>query len=265
MDFKLTSLQNIDEDLVASFLTDSLQVRVGFENDLQGDFHMIVTKATTAVLSDFMMMGDGTAPFEDDHMDALSELVNQDEFFENCRQNCLSELKSNADVLDQLAEDIICDEETNNFLKQVKGEIKATPDQLTPRLFLISKIAAAIIIAFGLLNYFSGPVTQTKEIIQHKPGRRTTSTQLVVKISTPNLESDLSVCRTDQVLTDNQFITSSTATIQPVIVKINDHLLTDKLNRPGQVASMLQLGNNRKALYISKPKQRIFKMYSYNN
>lgn len=77
VDFKVASLANLSEDQTSSFLTDSLQVKVGFENDLQGAFHVIITKATTAVLSDFMMMGDGTAPFEDDHMDALSELVNQ--------------------------------------------------------------------------------------------------------------------------------------------------------------------------------------------
>lgn len=77
VDFKLNALQNIDEAVVSRFLTDSLQVRVGFENDLQGDFSIIITKETTALLSDFMMMGDGKAKFEDDHMDALSELVNQ--------------------------------------------------------------------------------------------------------------------------------------------------------------------------------------------
>lgn len=77
VDFKVASLANLSEDQTSSFLTDSLQVKVGFENDLQGAFHVIITKATTAVLSDFMMMGDGSAPFEDDHMDALSELVNQ--------------------------------------------------------------------------------------------------------------------------------------------------------------------------------------------
>lgn len=77
VDFKVGTLSNLSDDSVSSFLTDSLLVKVGFENDLQGVFNLVITKATTAVLSDFMMMGDGTAPFEDDHMDALSELVNQ--------------------------------------------------------------------------------------------------------------------------------------------------------------------------------------------
>lgn len=77
VDFKVNTLANLSDDSVSSFLTDSLLVKVGFENDLQGVFNLVITKATTAVLSDFMMMGDGTAPFEDDHMDALSELVNQ--------------------------------------------------------------------------------------------------------------------------------------------------------------------------------------------
>lgn len=77
VDFKVGTLSNLSDDSVSSFLTDSLLVKVGFENDLQGVFNLVITKATTAVLSDFMMMGDGTAPFEDDHMDALSELINQ--------------------------------------------------------------------------------------------------------------------------------------------------------------------------------------------
>lgn len=77
VDFKLNALTNLSENQTSGFLTQSLQVMVNFENDLQGSFHLVISKATTAILSDFMMMGDGTAPFEDDHMDALSELVNQ--------------------------------------------------------------------------------------------------------------------------------------------------------------------------------------------
>ena len=77
-DFKIMNIEvaeanSIEQDL----LVDTLDVKVGVENDLTGNFYYMISKEITATLSDLMMMGDGTAAFDEEHKDALSELVNQ--------------------------------------------------------------------------------------------------------------------------------------------------------------------------------------------
>ena len=59
------------------FKSDSLCVKVCFTSGIAGNIFLIITYKDTALLADLMMMGDGTAEYEEDHKDALSELENQ--------------------------------------------------------------------------------------------------------------------------------------------------------------------------------------------
>ncbi len=59
------------------FASDTLNVKVNFNSGLSGSIHFVISHADTARLADLMMMGDGTADYEEDHRDALAELVNQ--------------------------------------------------------------------------------------------------------------------------------------------------------------------------------------------
>ena len=58
-------------------MANGLIIRNSFENDISGKLYWIISKNTTASLADLMMMGDGASPFEEDHKDALKELINQ--------------------------------------------------------------------------------------------------------------------------------------------------------------------------------------------
>jgi flagellar motor switch protein FliN/FliY len=59
------------------FKTNSLSMKVSFVSGVEGNLYFIISHQVTALLADLMMMGDGTAEFEDDHKDALVELGNQ--------------------------------------------------------------------------------------------------------------------------------------------------------------------------------------------
>lgn len=54
-----------------------LSVNVPLTGGLEGTLVVVFTKKDVAVLSDLMMLGDGSAAYTDDHKDAISELVNQ--------------------------------------------------------------------------------------------------------------------------------------------------------------------------------------------
>ena len=54
----------------AALLTVSLQ-------EVEGQFGIVMKKSDVAVISDLMLMGDGTAEYNDDHKQAISELFNQ--------------------------------------------------------------------------------------------------------------------------------------------------------------------------------------------
>jgi len=54
-----------------------LGLKVPFKTGLPGHFYVILTKKDVAILSDLMMMGDGSAAYVDDHKDAISELFSQ--------------------------------------------------------------------------------------------------------------------------------------------------------------------------------------------
>ncbi len=59
------------------FKSNSLCMKISFNNGLSGDLFYLISYRNTAILADLMMMGDGSAEYEDDHKDALSELGNQ--------------------------------------------------------------------------------------------------------------------------------------------------------------------------------------------
>ncbi len=63
----------IQEKLEAVVLSLSMEFNTG----LTGQMYLIIQKKDVAVLSDLMMMGDGSADYNDDHKDAIGELFNQ--------------------------------------------------------------------------------------------------------------------------------------------------------------------------------------------
>ena len=54
-----------------------LSITLPFEGGVKGAMYAIITTKDVAVLSDTMMMGDGSAEYTEDHKDAISELFNQ--------------------------------------------------------------------------------------------------------------------------------------------------------------------------------------------
>ncbi|MBN1759566.1 MAG: flagellar motor switch protein FliN [Chitinispirillaceae bacterium] len=54
-----------------------LALKIGIKGALEGEFYLLFQKTNVAVLSDLMMMGDGSAEYTEDHKDAISELFNQ--------------------------------------------------------------------------------------------------------------------------------------------------------------------------------------------
>lgn len=78
VDIKLDQLQApTTESVSEGFSEDCLWVKVPMESELSGNLYAIISKKNAAMLADLMMMGDGSAEFEEDHKDALSELMNQ--------------------------------------------------------------------------------------------------------------------------------------------------------------------------------------------
>jgi len=63
--------------LTNDFGTDSLMLRADLFQKLSGAFYFAYKKADVATLADLMMMGDGSASYEEDHKDAIVELTNQ--------------------------------------------------------------------------------------------------------------------------------------------------------------------------------------------
>jgi flagellar motor switch protein FliN len=63
--------------LNAQFGADSVLIRVDLFQKVTGSLYFAYGKKDVAVLADLMMMGDGSAPYEEDHKDAIVELTNQ--------------------------------------------------------------------------------------------------------------------------------------------------------------------------------------------
>lgn len=71
--YELATIEQITE----GFDENTLVVKSHFTGDVGGNVYSVISKKSTAVLADLMMMGDGQVEFEEDHQDALSELFNQ--------------------------------------------------------------------------------------------------------------------------------------------------------------------------------------------
>jgi flagellar motor switch protein FliN/FliY len=67
------SYQAIQEKIQSVVVSVALSFKAGFE----GEFYVLIKKNDVAVLSDLMMMGDGSAEYSEDHKDAIGELFNQ--------------------------------------------------------------------------------------------------------------------------------------------------------------------------------------------
>lgn len=63
--------------LRASAFRESLLLSAAFEKGLAGEIHWILPKTLAAALADLMMMGDGKSAYQEDHKDAVTELMNQ--------------------------------------------------------------------------------------------------------------------------------------------------------------------------------------------
>ncbi|RPJ54943.1 MAG: flagellar motor switch protein FliN [Dehalococcoidia bacterium] len=63
--------------LTGSISPPCLSVALPLQGAVNGVFYAVLSTKTVAVLSDLMMMGDGSAPYMDDHKDAIAELFNQ--------------------------------------------------------------------------------------------------------------------------------------------------------------------------------------------
>ncbi|MFP4163356.1 MAG: flagellar motor switch protein FliN [Chitinispirillaceae bacterium] len=54
-----------------------VSLNLSFKSGLDGSLYLIMQKKNVATLSDLMMMGDGSADYNEDHKDAIGELFNQ--------------------------------------------------------------------------------------------------------------------------------------------------------------------------------------------
>ncbi|MFP4013681.1 MAG: flagellar motor switch protein FliN [Chitinispirillaceae bacterium] len=54
-----------------------VSLSLSFKSGLDGNMYLIMQKKDVATLSDLMMMGDGSADYNEDHKDAIGELFNQ--------------------------------------------------------------------------------------------------------------------------------------------------------------------------------------------
>jgi len=54
-----------------------LKLRMAFSGAVEGGVSLLLTEADAAVMADVLMMGDGSAPWSDDQLDAMKEIGNQ--------------------------------------------------------------------------------------------------------------------------------------------------------------------------------------------
>jgi flagellar motor switch protein FliN/FliY len=76
--FAVQQCEKADKDIVTGGATNEmLLIAAPFKSGFTGSLYCIMPKKDVAMLSDLMMMGDGTAEFTDDHKDAITELFSQ--------------------------------------------------------------------------------------------------------------------------------------------------------------------------------------------
>ncbi|MBD3420594.1 MAG: flagellar motor switch protein FliN [Chitinivibrionales bacterium] len=75
---EVESCEPAQSEALADKISDTaLCLTIPYKSGFSGSFYMILTTGCVAILSDLMMMGDGSAEFCDDHKDAIGELANQ--------------------------------------------------------------------------------------------------------------------------------------------------------------------------------------------
>ncbi len=76
--FSVTQCEATDQETLQSSLTAPLlALTLPFDGAVSGSFTAIFGTKDVAALSDFMMMGDGSAEYSEDHKDAITELLSQ--------------------------------------------------------------------------------------------------------------------------------------------------------------------------------------------
>jgi len=73
--FSLENEESLDLDTLASTVEKPiLYVTIPFTAGLADSLHIVISTTLVAMLSDLMLMGDGSAEYTEDHKDALGEL-----------------------------------------------------------------------------------------------------------------------------------------------------------------------------------------------
>jgi chemotaxis protein CheY-P-specific phosphatase CheC len=76
--FAIQQCQKADAAVVQKgAANEHVMITVPFKAGLTGTLYCILEKKNVAMLSDLMMMGDGSAEFSEDHKDAIAELFSQ--------------------------------------------------------------------------------------------------------------------------------------------------------------------------------------------
>jgi flagellar motor switch protein FliN/FliY len=76
--FTVEECTSTDPEALKGKIADpQLALTLTLEGAVEGSFHLLISTKDTAILSDLMMMGDGSTPFNEDHKDAIGELFNQ--------------------------------------------------------------------------------------------------------------------------------------------------------------------------------------------
>lgn len=78
VDFQLQWLVTGENSVIPDELaSQSLSMNVSVKKDVNGKMSFAISKQEVAVLSDLMLMGSGHANYNDDHKDAICEIINQ--------------------------------------------------------------------------------------------------------------------------------------------------------------------------------------------
>jgi flagellar motor switch protein FliN/FliY len=121
---------------------DMICVTAPFKAGLSGSLYCFMTKKDVAMLSDLMMMGDGTAGYTDDHKDAIAELISQvmgayttalgDKFGESVSNNTVTAVQADynslpfsVDTSDMAALTLALDGKTSDILFVLAQELSA--------------------------------------------------------------------------------------------------------------------------------------------
>jgi len=76
MEVKINEAQ-AGEELDVAAIADKIKIEITLSNFFEGKFYYILEKKAVSRLADLMMMGDGSAEYEEDHNEAIAELFNQ--------------------------------------------------------------------------------------------------------------------------------------------------------------------------------------------